>query len=124
MGVFHLFARAHEHREGVSAVNGWDMVRMLPSTRAAIEAASASGLPTQKVLGAIGNPAWSVDIDDDGSTFRANDSMSDALLVVHGHGGVINVRYWSAKGAPDIEFSYIESSGIVNFAKVDGKRAI
>ena len=90
-----------------------------------VDEADNAGLPVNGFRSMLGDPHISVERED-------RDEIADYTLRLDGElarvtisSGTVRVRYWSRKGAPDVEFAFSGPPACaINYARVKGERII
>lgn len=90
-----------------------------------VDEADNAGLPVSRFRSMLGDPHLTVERDDRGALSDYTLRLDDELAKVAISSGTVRVRYWSRKGAPDVEFAFSGPSACaINYARVKGERII
>lgn len=89
----------------------------------ALDGAARAGIDVSAVRDAL--IAWSGSGEDRTGGYSYRAEHDGGLLIADVTGDAVRLRFWTRKGAPDVEFSYSgEPSCAINYARVYGERII
>lgn len=90
--------------------------------RAACAKAGEAGIDAAPVLDMMRTGGERTDSPDGHVRIRLGPDRDGRLAMVDEMSGTLRIRYWTGKGAPDIELGFNSFRGELTFAKADGER--